>query len=92
MGGLFILNEENFKLKIETFKKEFIKYNKLFSIKKINEYIRKGKENTKNTLFKYINEFDENTKDEWLLYDQKIVGRQNSESPQCIHIGICGTH
>lgn len=95
MGGLFILNEENFKLNIEKFKKEFIKYNQHYSIKEINEMIKKGKKNAKNTLFKYINKFSENTKDEWLIYDQIIVRRQIgkiSDSFQCSEFGICGTH
>ena len=92
-GSLFILDSNNFNMKIKKFRELFNKNNRRESVKNLNGLIANLKKNEKNTLLKYINEL---TNDSWMENIQFIVGRNNSssifESFQCIKFGICATH
>ena len=99
MGGLFILDPNNFNSKIKDFKKQFKEKNQREDLREIiNQNIRKIKENKNNTLSKYIREFNDNDfkNDSWLKNDQKIVARNNTNddygNSQAINFGFCGTH
>ena len=92
-GSLFILDSNNFNMKIKKFRELFNKNNRRESVKNLNGLIANLKKNEKNTLLKYINEL---TNDSWMENSQFIIGRNNSssifESFQCIKFGICATH
>lgn len=95
MSSLFILDTENFNLKINNFKNEFQKLNCVENIKSINQKIKSLKMNTNNKLAKYIKEYNSKN-DKWVLNNQSIVARNisyfNMDTPQSIPYGFCGTH
>ena len=97
MGSLFILNSDNFNLKIEDFKEGFQKINKMNEIQNINKIIKKLKANKNNSLAKYIEQFSNNdNNNNWLKYEQYLVIRTSSNNnffhPQSLPFGKCGTH
>lgn len=98
MGGLFVLDENDFKLSVKQFEEGFQKNFGMFPPEEINQKLVELKKNENNLLLKYINEFSYNNSDEeeWLLNDQSTSARNdtmiNIGNSQCIDFGICGTH
>ena len=98
MGSLIVLDNNNYKLSIQEFKKKFQDNNQRKSIKQINRNIKEIKKNKNNNLIQYINEFNEKeaSEDIWLKDYQYITARNNSDfnlgDSQYIYFGICGNH
>ena len=96
MGSLFILDTNNFDLKIEEFKKRFEKVNNADKIENINKALEKLKANKNNSLAKYIEKFNTNDNNNWIQYEQYLATRTSSNNnyfhPQSLPFGICGTH